>query len=31
LLRAIDRMRELPKDIDGRVPPKVVIVFRTND
>jgi colicin import membrane protein len=31
VLRAIDRMRELPKDIDGRVPPKVVITFRPND
>ena len=31
VLRAVDRTRELPKDIDGRVPHKVVIVFRPND
>ncbi len=31
VMRAIDRTRELPKDIDGRVPPKILIVFRPND
>jgi len=31
VLRAVDRTRELPKDIDGRAPHKVVIVFRPND
>jgi colicin import membrane protein len=31
VLRAIDRTRELPKDIDGRVPSRVLIVFRPND
>jgi colicin import membrane protein len=31
VLRAVDRTRQLPKDIDGRVPHKVVIVFRPND
>jgi colicin import membrane protein len=27
VLRAIDRTGELPRDIDGRVPPVLVITF----
>ena len=31
VLRAIDAMETLPRDIDGRVPPLLVIVFRMRD
>ena len=31
VLRAIDKTGELPKDVDGRVPPTIVIAFRPND
>ena len=31
VLRAIDRTAVLPRDIDGRVPPTIVIVFRPRD
>ena len=31
VLRAIDAMEALPRDIDGRVPPWLVIVFRMRD
>jgi colicin import membrane protein len=31
VLRAIDKTEVLPKDVDGRVPPTIVITFRPND
>jgi colicin import membrane protein len=31
VLRAIDKTEVLPKDIDGRVPPTIIITFRPND
>ncbi|WP_119355469.1 cell envelope integrity protein TolA, partial [Azohydromonas sediminis] len=31
VLRAIDRTAVLPRDVDGRVPPSIVIVFRPRD
>lgn len=31
VLRAIDRTGSLPRDVDGRVPPVLVIAFRPND
>jgi TonB family protein len=31
VLRAIDRTAVLPKDIDGRVPPKIIFAFRPYD
>ena len=31
VLRAIDKTEVLPKDVDGRVPPTIVIAFRPND
>ncbi len=31
VLRAIDRTAVLPRDVDGRVPPTIVIVFRPRD
>jgi colicin import membrane protein len=31
VLRAIDRTAVLPRDVDGRVPSSIVIVFRTRD
>jgi len=31
VLRAIDKTEVLPKDVDGRVPPTMVITFRPND
>jgi colicin import membrane protein len=31
VLRAIDRTAVLPRDVDGRVPPAIVIVFRPRD
>lgn len=31
VLRAIDRAGTLPRDVDGRVPPVLVITFRPND
>jgi len=31
VLRAIDKTEVLPKDVDGRVPPTIVIAFRPNE
>jgi len=31
VLRAIDKTEVLPKEIDGRVPPTIIITFRPND
>ena len=31
VLRAIDKTEVLPKDVDGRVPPTIIITFRPND
>jgi colicin import membrane protein len=31
VLRAVDRTGELPRDVDGRVPPSIVITFRPRD
>jgi colicin import membrane protein len=31
VLRAIDRTQRLPRDVDGRVPASLLIVFRTSD
>lgn len=31
VLRAIDRTAVLPRDVDGRVPSSIVIVFRPRD
>ena len=31
VLRAIDKTEVLPKDVDGRVPPTIIIAFRPND
>jgi len=31
VLRAIDKTEVLPKDVDGRVPPTIEIIFRPND
>jgi len=31
VLRAIDKTEVLPKDVDGRVPPTIVITFHPND
>mgnify|MGYP003431772090 CR=1 FL=1 len=31
VLRAIDRTEALPRDVDGRVPPAIVIEFKRNE
>jgi colicin import membrane protein len=31
VLRAIDRISTLPRDVDGRVPPVILVAFRPRD